>query len=123
MIKFNTDKKMAILENFYLTKQVFKLSIGDTITITLKNLEEDLKKRMQEYTGVIIAKNKSSINTSIIVRKDFYNIGVEKHFLLHSPKIESIKILKFAKVRRAKLYYLRTLKGKRSRLKQIFKKN
>ena len=68
----------------------------------------------------MIAKNNTSINTTLTVRKVLDGIGIERVFLLHSPKIDSIKILKSSKVRRSKLYYLRNLKGKASRLKQRF---
>jgi large subunit ribosomal protein L19 len=61
------------------------------------------------------------INTTITVRKVLQGIGVERVFLIHSPKIDSISVLRSSKVRRAKLYYLRNLKGKASRLKQTFK--
>jgi large subunit ribosomal protein L19 len=61
------------------------------------------------------------INTTITVRKVLQGIGVERVFLIHSPKLDSISVVRSAKVRRAKLYYLRNLKGKASRLKQTFK--
>ena len=75
----------------------------------------------QSYEGTIIAKKNSSINTTITVRKVLQGIGVERVFLIHSPKVDSITVLRSAKVRRAKLYYLRNLEGKASRLKQTFK--
>ena len=67
-----------------------------------------------------ISKKNSTINTTITVRKVLQGIGVERVFLIHSPKIDSITVLRSSKVRRAKLYYLRNLKGKASRLKQTF---
>ena len=80
---------------------------------------EGNKERIQFYEGIIIAKKNSGINSTITVRKLFQGIGVERIFLIHSPKITSISVLKLSKVRRAKLYYLRNLKGKAARLKQI----
>ena len=81
---------------------------------------EGTKERVQFYEGTIIAKKNSSINTTITVRKVLQGIGIERIFLLHSPKIDSISVLRSAKVRRSKLYYLRKLKGKASRLGQSF---
>ena len=68
----------------------------------------------------LLQKKNSSINTTITVRKVLQGIGIERIFLLHSPKIDSITVLRSAKVRRSKLYYLRKLKGKASRLRQAF---
>jgi large subunit ribosomal protein L19 len=68
-----------------------------------------------------LQKKNTSINTNITVRKVLQGIGVERVFLLHSPKINSIEILRSSKIRRSKLYYLRNLSGKASRLKQSFK--
>ena len=94
--------------------------IGDNVKIGVKIIEGK-KERIQFYEGTIIAKKNSSINTTITVRKILQGIGIERVFLLHSPKVDSITVLNSAKVRRSKLYYLRKLKGKASRLKQTFK--
>ena len=77
-------------------------------------------KGQQFYEGTVIAKKNSSINTTITVRKVLQGIGIERIFLIHSPKVASIEILQHSKVRRSKLYYLRNLRGKASRLKQRF---
>ena len=82
---------------------------------------EGSKERVQFYEGTVIARKNSSINTTITVRKVLQGIGVERVFLTHSPKVDSIQVLRSSKVRRSKLYYLRNLKGKASRLKQAFK--
>jgi large subunit ribosomal protein L19 len=68
----------------------------------------------------LLLKKNSSINRTIIVRKTLQGIGIERIFLVYSPKLESITVLRSSKVRRSKLYYLRNLKGKASRLKQTF---
>ena len=81
---------------------------------------EGNKERIQSYEGTIIAKKNSSINTTITVRKIFQGIGIERIFLVHSPKVDSITVIRSSKVRRSKLYYLRNLKGKASRLRQLF---
>ena len=69
----------------------------------------------------LLPKKNSSINTTITVRKILQGVGIERIFLIHSPKIDSITVVRSSKVRRSKLYYLRNLKGKASRLKQTFK--
>ena len=74
------------------------------------------------YQGLIIGKNSAGINLTITVRKVFQGIGVERKFLIHSPKIESIQIIKSSRVRKSKLYYLRNFSEKRSRLKPQFTK-
>jgi large subunit ribosomal protein L19 len=120
MLKLNTQKTINNIENNYLKKDFPILKIGDSVKIGVKIIEGN-KERVQFYEGTIIAKKNSSINTTITVRKILQGIGVERVFLIHSPKVDSINVLRSSKVRRAKLYYLRELRGKASRLKQTFK--
>ena len=108
------------VEKNFLKKDLPSLRIGDSVKIGVKIIEGN-KERVQFYEGTILAKKNSSINTTITVRKIFQGIGIERVFLLHSPKIDSITVLRSSKVRRSKLYYLRNLRGKASRLKQTFK--
>merc|ERR1711933_376583 len=103
----------------FLKKKIPFLQIGDNVRIGLKIIEGD-KKRVQFYEGTIIARKNNSINTTITVRKILQGIGIERIFLIHSPKITSIDIIRNAQVRRSKLYYLGNLRGKASRLKQRF---
>ena len=119
MVKLNTQKTLQLIENPFLKTTLPTLSIGDNVKIGVKIIEGN-KERVQFYEGTIIAKKNSSINTTITVRKVFQGIGIERVFLINSPKIDSIHVLRSSKVRRAKLYYLRDLKGKASRLKQVF---
>jgi large subunit ribosomal protein L19 len=119
MVKLNPQKTINDLENTFLKKDLPVLKIGDNVKIGVKIIEGN-KERVQFYEGTIIAKKNSSINTTITVRKILQGIGIERIFLIHSPKVDSITILRSSKVRRAKLYYLRALKGKASRLKQAF---
>ena len=119
MLKLNTQKTIADLETNFLKKDLPILRIGDNVKIGVKIIEGN-KERVQFYEGTIIAKKNSSINTTITVRKILQGIGIERIFLIHSPKVDSITILRSSKVRRSKLYYLRALKGKASRLKQAF---
>ena len=120
MLKLNAQETINNLETSFLKKDLPVLKIGDSVKIGVKIIEGN-KERVQFYEGTIIAKKNSSINTMITVRKVLQGIGVERVFLIHSPKIDSITVLRSSKVRRAKLYYLRNLKGKASRLKQTFK--
>ena len=119
MFKLDTQKTIKNLENNFIKQDLPELKIGDSVKIGVKIIEGN-KERVQFYEGTIIARKNSSINTTITVRKVLQGIGVERIFLIHSPKIDSITVLKSAKVRRAKLYYLRNLQGKATRLKQTF---
>ena len=118
-MNLNGQQLLNNLQNQFLKSNLPKIKIGDNVKIGVKIIEGN-KERIQFYEGTIIAKKNTSINTTIIVRKVLQGIGIERIFLIHSPKIDSIKILRSSKIRRSKLYYLRTLKGKASRLKQKF---
>ena len=120
MLKLNSKKTINDFESNFVKTNLPTLRIGDNVKIGVKIIEGN-KERIQFYEGTIIAKKNSSINTTITVRKVLQGIGVERIFLIHSPKVDSITVLRMSKVRRAKLYYLRNLKGKASRLKQAFK--
>ena len=119
MSKLNSQQIINNVEKSFLKTNLPALKIGDNIKVGVKIIEGN-KERVQFYEGTIIAKKNASINTTITVRKTLQGIGVERIFLVHSPKIDSIIVLRSSKVRRAKLYYLRNLKGKASRLKQTF---
>ncbi len=119
MEKLNLQTPVLNVENQFLKKDLPILKIGDTVKVGVKIIEGN-KERIQFYEGTIIAKKNSSINTTITVRKIFQGIGIERIFLVHSPKVDSITVIRSSKVRRSKLYYLRNLKGKASRLRQLF---
>lgn len=89
---------------------------GDTITVSAK-VVEGAKERIQDFTGIVIAKNGGGIQESFTVRKISYGVGVERVFPLHSPRIEAIKVLRRGRVRRAKVYYLRNRTGKAARIR------
>ncbi len=88
---------------------------GDTLLVNVKVVEGD-RTRIQAYEGVCIGRSGSGINENFTVRKISYGEGVERVFPLHSPMVDSIKLLRRGKVRRAKLYYLRGRRGKRARI-------
>ena len=93
---------------------------GDTVRVHVRIKEGD-KERLQAFEGVVIARKHGGIRETITVRKTSFGIGVERIFPLHSPVIQKIDIVRSAKVRRAKLYYLRELKGKAARMKEVRK--
>lgn len=90
---------------------------GDTVAVHIKVIEGD-KERVQVFQGVVLQKKGSGINTTFTVRKISNGIGVERIFPLHSPRITKIERLRAGKVRRAKLFYLRKLKGKAARIEE-----
>jgi len=119
MEKLNIQTSISNIENQYIKEDLPTLKTGDSVKVGVKIIEGN-KERVQAYEGTVIAKKNSSINKAITVRKIFQGVGIERIFLLHSPKVDSINVLRSAKVRRSKLYYLRQLKGKASRLRQSF---
>ncbi|MBD3880711.1 50S ribosomal protein L19 [Phormidium tenue FACHB-886] len=93
--------------------------VGDTVKVGVR-IQEGGKERVQPYEGTVIAMRNGGINETITVRRIFQGVGVERVFLLHSPRVASIQVLRRGKARRAKLYYLRERVGKATRLKQRF---
>nr|YP_011005220.1 50S ribosomal protein L19 [Aureophycus aleuticus]WAM62083.1 50S ribosomal protein L19 [Aureophycus aleuticus] len=116
----NNKELMDSVENAHTKKNLSKIFVGDTVKIGVF-IKEGNKERIQYYQGIILGKNNSGVNLTISVRKVFQGIGVERNFLIHSPKFESIEVIKSSRVRRSKLYYLRSIVGKGSRLKQRFR--
>nr|YP_010204074.1 ribosomal protein L19 [Ahnfeltia fastigiata]UAT97648.1 ribosomal protein L19 [Ahnfeltia fastigiata]UAT97852.1 ribosomal protein L19 [Ahnfeltia fastigiata] len=118
--KINTNASIiSKIEQNYTKKDVPDIRVGDTLQIGLL-IQEGSKERVQFSEGVVISKNNSSLNTTVTLRKVLQGVGVEKVYLIHSPRITEIKITRRSKVRRAKLYYLRERSGKATRLKQKF---
>ena len=105
------------LEAEYTTRELPDMNPGDTVRVFIKIVEGD-KERLQAFEGVVIAKKHSSVRETFTVRRVSFGVGVEKTFPLHSPRIDHIEVLKKGKVRRAKLYYLRNLSGKASKIKE-----
>jgi len=120
MAKLDIQQTVNRTEANFLKKELPFLQIGDNVRVGVKIIEGG-KERVQFYEGTILARKNTSINTTITVRKILQGIGIERIFLIHSPKIDSIVVLRSSKVRRSKLYYLRKLRGKAGRLKQTFK--
>jgi len=109
---------MRSIENEQLKKDVPPFSVGDRVRIGIKIVEAG-KERTQAFEGTVIAKKHGGISETFTVRRVTYGEGVERTFLLHSPAVNSIEVLTRGRVRRAKLYYLRSKSGKASRIKEI----
>lgn len=105
----------AIEEGF--KKEVPQFNIGDTVRVHVKVIEGD-KERIQPFEGVVISRKGSGIRETFMVRKVSFGIGVERIFPLHSPTINKIEVIRRGSVRRAKLYYLRSKKGKAAKIKE-----
>ncbi|OGT99827.1 MAG: 50S ribosomal protein L19 [Geobacteraceae bacterium GWB2_52_12] len=105
------------LELDQMKKNIPAFRVGDTVKVQVKIVEGD-KQRLQAYQGVVIARKKGGIRESFTVRKISNGIGVERIFPLHSPILEAIEIVTRGHVRRAKLYYLRKLRGKAARIRE-----
>ena len=95
--------------------EIPEFATGDTICVNVK-VVEGTRERVQAYEGVCIARKNAGINSSFTVRKISYGEGVERVFPLYSPRIDSIQLVRRGVVRRAKLYYLRALRGKKARI-------
>lgn len=115
----NAQEIIRSIEAEQLKSNLPDIYIGDTVKVGVI-IQEGGKERTQPYEGVVIAMRNSGINKTITVRRVFQGVGVERVFLLHSPRIDSVKIMRRGKVRRAKLYYLRDRVGKATRIKQRF---
>ena len=103
----------------YKKKTLPTLFVGDNVKLGVL-IKEGNKERTQYYEGIIIAQKNTRLNKTITVRRVLLGIGIERIFLIHSPKLISLEVTKSSRVRRSKLYYLRNLSGKASRLKQRF---
>jgi len=102
---------IAKVESEQLKKQVADFGVGDTVKVHTRVKEGD-KERVQVYQGIVIARKGSGINEQFTVRRISYGEGVERVFPVHSPRIDKVQVEKKVRVRRAKLYYMRNLKGK-----------
>ena len=115
------DINKAAIKKIVAKKKITDFSPGDTIKVGVK-IVEGKRERIQFFEGVCIAKKNRDINSSFTVRKISFGEGVERTFALYSPNVDSIKVIRTGKVRRAKLYYLRDRKGKSARIAEKIKK-
>jgi large subunit ribosomal protein L19 len=91
---------------------------GDTVRVQVRIKESETKERLQAFEGVVIARKGGGVRETVTVRKTSFSVGVERIFPLHGPIVASIEVVRRGRVRRAKLYYLRNLRGKAARIKE-----
>ncbi len=115
------DINKEAVKKIIANKKITDFSSGDTIKVGVK-IVEGKRERIQYFEGVCIAKKNRDLNSSFTVRKISFGEGVERTFALYSPNVDSIKVIRSGKVRRAKLYYLRDRKGKSARIAEKIKK-
>ncbi|MFH1995991.1 MAG: 50S ribosomal protein L19 [Candidatus Omnitrophota bacterium] len=115
------DKRIKMIEEKYLKKDIPNFKAGDTVKVQVRIVEEG-KKRLQTFEGIVIAKKRSGLGETFTVRKISFGEGVERIFPLHSPAIEKIIVTKRGDVKRAKLYYLRKRVGKATKVEERFGK-
>jgi len=111
---------VKMLSEQQLKNEVPVFSIGDTVRVHVL-IKEGTRERIQVFEGIVIARKNGGISETFTVRRITYGVGVERTFLLHSPKVSKIEVTRKGKVRRSKLYYLRDRVGKAAKTKQSFK--
>lgn len=105
------------LSEKYMKPELPEMNVGDTVRVDVK-IKEGNRERIQAFEGTIIAKKHGGINETITVRRISYGVGCEKVFPVHSPSIAGVTTVRRGKVRRAKLYYLRSRVGKQAKVKE-----
>jgi len=112
----HTTPVLAAIESAQLRTGLPEFRVGDTVRVHYKIVEGD-KDRIQVFQGVVIKRHRAGARSTFTVRKISFNVGVERVFLSHSPRIEKIEIVSKGLVRRARLFYLRELQGKAARVR------
>ena len=107
-----------IIEQEQLRKDLPDFKPGDTVKVNVK-VVEGTRERIQVFEGTVIRRKGAGLKQMFTVRKTSYNVGVERTFPLHSPRVDSIQVVRRGRVKRAKLYYLRERKGKSARIKEL----
>ena len=108
---------MRALTSQYMKEELPQMNVGDTVRVHVK-IKEGARERVQAFEGTIIARKHGGIEESITVRRLSYGVGCEKVFPVHSPNIVKVETVRRGKVRRAKLYYLRSRLGKAAKVKE-----
>ncbi|MDA8344056.1 MAG: 50S ribosomal protein L19 [Thermaerobacter sp.] len=109
--------ELKMIEDAQLRSDIPEFRPGDTVRVHVK-VVEGTRERIQAYEGVVIARKHGGLRETFTVRRVTYGVGVERTFLLHSPRIDRIEVMRHGVVRRAKLYYLRGLSGKAARIRE-----
>ena len=110
--------RLDIIENAQLRKTIPDFQPGDTVRVHVRIKESETKERLQAFEGIVIARKHGGARETITVRKVSFGVGVERIFPLHATIIDHIDVVKRGRVRRAKLYYLRQLRGKAARIRE-----
>jgi len=108
--------KIAKLEEANLRQDVPAFRVGDTIAVHYKIVEGD-KLRVQVFKGIVLKRHRAGARSTITVRKTSFGVGVERTFMVHTPRLDKIEVISRGVVRRARLFYLRDLRGKASRVR------
>ena len=108
---------IKLLEEDQMKTDIPPFRAGDTVKVAVK-IKEGNRERVQMFEGVVIRRRGEGLSKTFAVRRVSYGVGVERTFLLHSPRVESIQLVRRGKVRRARLYYLRQLRGKAARIRE-----
>ena len=108
------------LNSQYMKEELPEANVGDTVRVHVK-IKEGARERIQVFEGTVIAKNNSGISETFTVRRVSYGVGVERVFPVHSPIVAKVETVRYGKVRRAKLYYLRDRVGKAAKVKELIK--
>jgi large subunit ribosomal protein L19 len=107
------------VESSYLKKDVPTFNIGDTVRVQTRIIEGE-KERLQAFTGTVVAKKGTGLSETFTVYRTAYGSSMERVFLLHSPRIAGVEVMRAGKVRRAKLYYIRGLSGKATKIREQY---
>ena len=107
------------LEAEYMKKEVPSFNVGDTVRVNTRIVEGE-KERLQAFTGTVIAKKGYGLSETFTIYRTAYGSSMDRVFLIHSPRIANIEVIRPGKVRRAKLYYLRGLSGKATKIKELY---
>lgn len=110
------NAKIQEIENEHLKSEIPDFRVGDTVRVHYKIVEGD-KDRIQIFQGVVLKRHRAGARSTFTVRKVSFNVGVERVFLTHSPRIDKVEIVSRGVVRRARLFYLRDLQGKAARVR------
>lgn len=109
-------EKIAQIEQAFLRQDLPEFRVGDTLAVHYRIVEGD-KLRVQMFKGVVIKRHRAGARSTITVRKTSFGVGVERTFMLHTPRLEKIEVVSRGVVRRARLFYLRSLRGKAARVR------
>ena len=111
---------LKVIAQDNIKSEVPQFSIGDTVRVSV-NIREGQRERIQNFEGTVIAKRGSGVSETFTVRRLSYGVGIERVFPLHSPNVVDVKVIRYGKVRRDKLYYLRDRVGKAEKVKESIK--